>query len=146
MTCLANNGMITIVPYDPHWPTSFTGETPIIRRALGDLALRVEHVGSTAVPGLAAKPIIDIQVSVPSLQPKETYVASLASVGYTLIPLGPFDLVYPFFQKPGDWPSTHHIPLCVAGSEQERTISPFATTCVAILASRTNTPASSASG
>ncbi len=49
-----------------------------------------------------------------------TYLEPLAHLGYSHVPLGPFDLVYPFFQKPAEWPSTHHIHLCVAGSEQER--------------------------
>lgn len=111
--------MITIVPYDSEWPSMFTAEAARIHQVLGDLALRVEHVGSTSVPGLAAKPVIDIQVSVPSLKPIGNYIEALARAGYTLIPLGPFDSVYPFFQKPGEWTSTHHIHLCVTGSEQE---------------------------
>jgi GrpB-like predicted nucleotidyltransferase (UPF0157 family) len=48
------------------------------------------------------------------------YLESLANLGYAQVALGPFDLVYPFFQKPGKWPSTHHVRLCVAGSVQER--------------------------
>jgi GrpB-like predicted nucleotidyltransferase (UPF0157 family) len=112
--------MLTIAPYNPAWPAMFDAEAASIRRALGGLALRVEHVGSTAVPGLAAKPIVDLQVSVSSLEPMGSYLESLASIGYSHIPLGQFDLVYPFFQKPAGWPSTHHVHLCVHGSEQER--------------------------
>jgi GrpB-like predicted nucleotidyltransferase (UPF0157 family) len=112
--------MITIVPYDPAWPAMFYAEAASIRRVLGELVLRVEHVGSTAVPGLAAKPVIDLQISVSSLEPMGVYVQSLASIGYSHIPLGEFDSVYPFFQKPAEWPTTHHIHLCVCGSEQER--------------------------
>jgi GrpB-like predicted nucleotidyltransferase (UPF0157 family) len=113
--------MITVVPYDPAWPVLFTEEAALIRQTLGESALRIEHVGSTSVPGLAAKPVIDIQVSVPSLDPLSQYLAPLGRVGCTHVPLGSFDLVYPFFQKPNQWPSTHHIHLCVSGSEQERT-------------------------
>jgi GrpB-like predicted nucleotidyltransferase (UPF0157 family) len=51
--------------------------------ALGPVALRIDHHGSTAVPGLAAKPVIDIQVSVRRLQPIEAYGAALAQLGYT---------------------------------------------------------------
>ena len=58
-----------IVPYDPRWPTEFELEAVRIHRALGPLALRIDHNGSTAVPGLAAKPVIDIQVSVAALTP-----------------------------------------------------------------------------
>jgi GrpB-like predicted nucleotidyltransferase (UPF0157 family) len=112
--------MIVIAPYDPTWPVIFAAEAVCIRQALGDLALRVEHVGSTSVPGLAAKPVIDIQVSVPSLEPRDRYRVWMGGLGYTHFDLGAFDLVYPLFKKPVDWPSTHHVHLCVAGSEQER--------------------------
>ena len=49
-----------------------------------------------------------------------THIERLAQIGYGHISLGPIDLVYPFFQKPTVWPSTHHVHLCVVGSEQER--------------------------
>ena len=112
--------MIIIAPYDPTWPSRFAAEAERIRHAFGDLALRVEHVGSTSVPGLAAKPVVDIQVSVRSLEPGDFYHTRLADLGYTHFPLGAFDLVYPFFKRPAAWPSTHHVHFCVAGSEQER--------------------------
>jgi GrpB-like predicted nucleotidyltransferase (UPF0157 family) len=112
--------MITIDPYDPAWPARFDVEAVNIRRLLGALALRVEHVGSTAVPGLSAKPVVDIQVSVPSLEPMGYFIGRLSQIGYDHVPLGAFDRVYPFFQKPADWPSTHHVHLCLIGSEQER--------------------------
>jgi len=111
--------MIKIVPYDSSWPAQFETEAGAILKALGSAALRIEHVGSTSVPGLAAKPIIDIQVSVASLEALVLYSESLARLGYTHVPLGDFDRVYPFFQKPARWPSTHHIHLCVVGDEQE---------------------------
>ena len=66
--------MIVIAPYDPAWPAMFEAEAARIRRVFGDLALRIEHVGSTSVPGLAAKPVIDIQVSVPSLEYADRYL------------------------------------------------------------------------
>jgi GrpB-like predicted nucleotidyltransferase (UPF0157 family) len=90
-----------------------------LRAAFGSLALRIEHVGSTAVPGLAAKPVIDIQVSVAQLQDRAAFEERLAHLGYVHIDLGDFDRLYPFFAKPGAWPSTHHVHLCVAGSAEE---------------------------
>jgi len=51
---------LEIVPYDPRWPAQFEAEATRIHEALGPLAVRVDHHGSTAVPGLAAKPVIDI--------------------------------------------------------------------------------------
>jgi len=113
--------MIKIVPYDCNWPTRFEAEAAHIHEAMSSLALRIEHVGSTSVPGLSAKPVIDIQVSVASLASQGMYATPLAQLGYSHIPFGPpVDLVYPFFQKPAAWPSTHHIHLCVLGSEHER--------------------------
>jgi len=112
--------MIAIVPYDASWPAKYMMEADAIRHAVGLCAIRVEHVGSTSVPGLGAKPVIDIQVSVPTLESISPYLQSLARIGYTHVPLGAFDAVYPFFQKPMTWPTTHHVHLCVVGSEQER--------------------------
>lgn len=112
--------MITLVPYDPGWPHAFDAEAARLRQALGPAALRIEHVGSTAVPGLAAKPVIDIQVSVGALPLSAALAATLSSIGYHHVPLGDFDLVYPFFQAPAGWPATHHLHLCAAGGEQER--------------------------
>jgi len=110
---------IQIVEYDPEWPSQYRAEAAIIGAILGGLALRVDHVGSTAVPGLAAKPVIDIQVSVASLQPRGAFDELLALIGYTHIDVGEFDVVYPFYQRPDDWPTTHHLHLCRAGSAEE---------------------------
>ncbi|HEY7697213.1 MAG TPA: GrpB family protein, partial [Vicinamibacteria bacterium] len=57
---------IVIAPYDPRWPVFFEALREVIQRAMGELAARIEHVGSTAVPGLPAKPILDIDVVIPS--------------------------------------------------------------------------------
>ena len=71
---------IVIVPYDPRWPDEFARLAAPLRQAAGDLALRVDHIGSTAVPGLAAKDIIDIQVTALALAP--ALEDALASLGY----------------------------------------------------------------
>ena len=112
--------MIIIAPYDERWPREFEAEAKRILDGFGDAALRIEHVGSTAVPGLASKPVIDIQVSVASLQPAALHRGRLQALGYTHYPLGDFDFVYPFFKRPESWPSSHHVHLCVSGSPQER--------------------------
>lgn len=112
--------MIEIVPYDCAWPTLFEAEAAILCEGMRGVALRIEHVGSTSVPGLAAKPVIDIQMSVATLENLETCSALLARLGYTHVSFGAFDLVYPFFQKPAEWPATHHLHLCALGGEQER--------------------------
>ena len=58
-----------IHPYTPQWEREFFQIGSNMRRALGDSALRIDHIGSISIPGLAAKPIIDIQISVQSLEP-----------------------------------------------------------------------------
>jgi GrpB-like predicted nucleotidyltransferase (UPF0157 family)/ubiquinone/menaquinone biosynthesis C-methylase UbiE len=114
--------MIEIVPYDPDWPASFDAERRRIADALGALALRIEHNGSTAVPGLSAKPIIDIQVSVSRLRPIDQYRPALEALGYVHVPHAD-DAFAPFFHRPAEWPHTHHIHVVEAGSaEEERTL------------------------
>ncbi|WP_055585180.1 GrpB family protein [Peterkaempfera griseoplana] len=72
---------IDIVPYDPAWPGMFARWGGVLRAALGDVAARIDHVGSTSVPGLAAKSVIDIQISVASLEPADPFVAPLTGTG-----------------------------------------------------------------
>ena len=76
---------IEIVPYDDGWPGEFRAIGGAIREALGALALRVDHIGSTSVPGLAAKDVIDIQVTVRELD-APAIATALAPLGYTLHP------------------------------------------------------------
>lgn len=78
------SGKIEIVDYDPEWPRLFEREAARIRAALGDDALRIEHVGSTSVPGLAAKPRIDILLVVGDSADEATYVPALEAAGYVL--------------------------------------------------------------
>ena len=75
---------IVLVPYDPRWPAAFEEQRARILGALSSRAKRVEHIGSTAVPGLSAKPIIDIQVSVVDLDDESAYVPALQDAGYVL--------------------------------------------------------------
>jgi GrpB-like predicted nucleotidyltransferase (UPF0157 family) len=77
-------GKIVLVDYDPEWPRRFAGEASKIRGALGARALRVEHVGSTSVPGLAAKPILDILLAVADSADEATYIPDLEATGYVL--------------------------------------------------------------
>jgi GrpB-like predicted nucleotidyltransferase (UPF0157 family) len=75
---------IAIVDYDSGWPKLFAREAERIRVALGSRALRVEHVGSTAVPGLAAKPVIDVLLGVADSAEEAAYVPALEGAGYVL--------------------------------------------------------------
>ena len=77
-------GPILLADYDPRWPALFEREAARIRSALGDKARLVEHVGSTSVPGLAAKPIIDIVLAVPDSADEASYLPALEATGYVL--------------------------------------------------------------
>lgn len=108
-----------IVAYDPGWPAAFEAEAARLRAALKTLALRIDHHGSTAVPGLSAKPIIDIQISVATLQPLSAYGTRLEAIGYVHLP-HPDDSFCPFFHRPVDWPHSHHVHVVERGGREER--------------------------
>jgi GrpB-like predicted nucleotidyltransferase (UPF0157 family) len=78
------NDQIYLAPYDPEWPRLFEREAARIRRALGDRALMVEHVGSTSIPGLAAKPKIDIDLCVADTTDEQAYLPDMEAAGYVL--------------------------------------------------------------
>lgn len=77
-------GPIVLQDYDPAWPELYAREEDIIRSALGSAALQIEHAGSTSVPGLAAKPIIDIILVVADSDHEDGYVPALEAAGYVL--------------------------------------------------------------
>lgn len=81
---VAHDATIVLAEYDQAWPGLFDIEATRIRRALGDRVLRMEHVGSTSVPGLAAKPRIDIVLGVADSGDEPAYVPDLEAVGYVL--------------------------------------------------------------
>jgi len=78
-------GRIEVVDYDPEWPPLFEREADRIRAVLGKRAVQLEHVGSTSVPGLAAKPTIDIMLVVPDSGDELAYVPDLEAAGYVLV-------------------------------------------------------------
>jgi GrpB-like predicted nucleotidyltransferase (UPF0157 family) len=78
------NSPIHLAEYDPAWPDLFAREAERIRAVLGDRALLIEHVGSTSVPGLAAKPRIDIILAVADSSDEQSYVPPLEATGYVL--------------------------------------------------------------
>jgi GrpB-like predicted nucleotidyltransferase (UPF0157 family) len=77
-------GPIELHDYDPGWPERYAGHAARLREALGDRVVRLEHVGSTSVPGLAAKPIIDVALEVPDTTDEPAYVDDLEAAGYAL--------------------------------------------------------------
>lgn len=78
------DGPVHLADYEPAWAEEYESEANRIRSVLGDRALLIEHVGSTSVPGLAAKPIIDIALVLPYPGDESSYVPQLESVGYAL--------------------------------------------------------------
>ncbi len=109
---------VRIVEHDPAWAGQADEELSRIGEALGPLAVLLEHVGSTAVPGLAAKPILDLQVSVASLEPRAGYIGPLERLGYLFAP-DPDSPDFHFFGKPPQRPRSHHLHVCEVGSSHE---------------------------
>jgi GrpB-like predicted nucleotidyltransferase (UPF0157 family) len=101
--------VVEVIAYDPSWPDRFDAE----RRQLAELlpgASSTEHVGSTSVPGLAAKPIIDIVVVVPEVEEVAADVSGLERLGYVFRPSAfPDDRDHLFFAKDTDGTRTHHL-------------------------------------
>jgi GrpB-like predicted nucleotidyltransferase (UPF0157 family) len=104
-------GPIVVRDYDPTWPRKFDEERERLDVAFGSTAIVIEHVGSTAVPGLAAKPIIDVLVGVRSLaQARSVCVSSLQRLGYTY--MAEYETWLPgemLFRKALSGPWTHHV-------------------------------------
>lgn len=81
---MVHNSQITLMEYDPEWPKQFEVIATRVRAALGDRAVVLEHAGSTSVPGLCAKPIIDIVLAVPDSSDESSYVPDLEAAGFPL--------------------------------------------------------------
>ncbi|HLI52287.1 MAG TPA: GrpB family protein [Thermomicrobiaceae bacterium] len=111
-------GPIVVVDYDPVWREWFESLRALLAGVLGDLAPIIEHVGSTAVPGLAAKPIIDIDVIIDSRETLPEVVERLATVGYR----HEGDLGIPGREafRPPDGSIAHHLYVCERGNAASR--------------------------
>lgn len=110
---------IEIVDYDSGWPDLFRQTAQPIRAAMGDIAVRIDHIGSTSVPGAAAKPVIDIQISVRSFEPFESLHAPLESLGYVWRADND-DKTKRFFREPPGTRRTHiHVRELGGWSEQQ---------------------------
>jgi uridine kinase len=109
---------VRIVDHDAGWARQAQQELLRLAETLGSAAVRLEHVGSTAVPGLAGKPILDLQLSVADIARWDLYVEPLQGLGYTFI-ADPGSPDFHFFAKPLERPRSHHLHVCEAGSEHE---------------------------
>jgi GrpB-like predicted nucleotidyltransferase (UPF0157 family) len=108
---------VELHPPSPRWRELADQWTAAIGSALAALAPRVEHVGSTAVPGLVAKPVVDLQVSVPDVDDEQAYRPALESLGLVLRAREPG---HRFFRPPAGQPRTVHVHVCGRGSAWER--------------------------
>ncbi len=108
---------VSVVEYDPSWPDRYREWHDRLAAALGSTATRIDHVGSTSVPGLAAKPTIDIQISVRRLDDEDTYVPALVGLGLVLRSR---DDLHRFFRPPRDRVRDVHVHVCQAGGAWER--------------------------
>jgi len=110
---------VSLVAYDPTWPSRFAEECVALEAAIGDWAVGgVHHVGSTAVPGMEAKPIIDILIGVQDLDTSRACFARLAALGYAYAPYRVEEMHW--FCKPGPARRTHHLHLVPVGSPRYR--------------------------
>lgn len=110
---------IRLVPYDPAWPGRFTAEATGLQVAIGDYAGGgIHHVGSTAVPGLDAKPTIDVLVGIDSLEVSRAAFDPLAELGYLYAPYRAEEMHW--FCKPHPSRRTHHLHLVPTDSERFR--------------------------
>ena len=109
---------IEIYPYDSTWPTLFLETAKPIREALGPVAKRIDHVGSTSIPGAAAKPIIDIQISVASFEPFAPILQPLNALGYNWRESNPHRSKRCFRETPGTRRTHIHVRRAGTWSEQ----------------------------
>jgi GrpB-like predicted nucleotidyltransferase (UPF0157 family) len=116
---VAENEPIRLSPYDPSWPARFEEERAALDDVIGEWAVGdIHHVGSTAVPGLDAKPIIDILAGVHDLDESRACFEPLARLGYMYAPYLPKEMHW--FCKPHPSRRTHHLHLVPAGSRRYR--------------------------
>jgi GrpB-like predicted nucleotidyltransferase (UPF0157 family) len=108
---------LVVADYDPRWPAAYGRWRARIAPALGPVALGIEHIGSTSVPGLAAKPIIDILVMVADLDREAGYDPPLERGGLVLRSR---DELHRYFRPPAGQPREVHVHVCPAGSRWER--------------------------
>jgi GrpB-like predicted nucleotidyltransferase (UPF0157 family) len=108
---------VDVSPYQHEWAAAFEAWRTRLSEALGETAVRIEHVGSTAVPGLDAKPVVDIQVSVDDVDDEARYVPAIDALGVALRFREPG---HRYFRPAGELPRTVQIHVCEAGGEWER--------------------------
>ncbi len=108
---------VQVVPYDPSWPSRYRREAALLREALGDCLVEIHHIGSTSVPGLWAKPIIDILPVVTAVEEADRRRAALEALGYEY--LGEFGIPGRRYLRKGGEHRTHQVHLFGQESRDE---------------------------
>lgn len=108
---------VEIVAWDPRWPQRFEEMRRRLAAALGDTAIRIDHVGSTSIPDMVAKPVIDIQISVPDVDDDEAFRGPIERQGFELRFIEPG---HRYFRPPPGSPRNYQVHVCEVGSDWER--------------------------
>jgi GrpB-like predicted nucleotidyltransferase (UPF0157 family) len=110
--------LVTVVPYDPEWPHRFDQEVTVLLAVFAGTNAAIEHVGSTAVPGLGAKPVIDVMIGLAHLAEAESRLPAFEAASYEYVQK--YERQLPerrYFRKPRLGPRTYHVHCVVKGSE-----------------------------
>jgi len=109
---------LVIADYDPRWPKRYEEEKALVLSAIGHIIAAIEHIGSTSVPGLGAKPIVDIMIGLHRLDDAVECIPRLQAIGYQYVP--EFETSIPdrrFFRKGPDEARSHHIHMVERASK-----------------------------
>ncbi len=118
MTIGLKRGSVQVVPYDSSWVNEYKSEKQRLLEMFGSKILAIEHIGSTSIPGLAAKPIIDINVAIVSLKDAAEFIPGLEKLGYEYMKNRWFEDRY-FFPKGPSKFRTHHLNLVEQTNKSE---------------------------
>jgi GrpB-like predicted nucleotidyltransferase (UPF0157 family) len=113
------SGTVVVVPYDNRWAQLFDEAAAELRAAIGAHIIDVHHVGSTAIPGLAAKPVLDLLVTVPDFERARSLVPMLATLGYEFRPQEEIPDRH-YFRRLRGTTRTHHLSLAEPDSQHHR--------------------------
>ncbi|MDB2415472.1 GNAT family N-acetyltransferase [Rickettsiales bacterium] len=106
--------MITIAPYNPDWPKIFEKEADALRKIFGNLIVEIHHIGSTSIPNMSAKPVIDILPAVKEIRKVDSYDDAMRSAGYEV--KGEYGILFRrYFQKELNYTRTHNIHVYEVG-------------------------------
>lgn len=107
--------IVKVVDYNPNWPRAFEEEAGKIQATLGDIVHQIHHMGSTAVPGLSAKPVIDILLDVTDLNQLEADSTKMENLGYEV--MGAYGIPGRLYFRKGGEQRTHHVHAYQSGDD-----------------------------